>query len=452
LFCEISEIADNGREDLMATEWAGLIGFVVALALAMLRVPVAIAMAIVGIGGSLMLTDWTSASYVMASLPFEAVFPYGLSVVPLFIFMGVFASHSGLSGNLFRGITAFAGHRRGGLAASSVGASAVFGAICGSSLATCATMGRVALPEMRSRGYAKSLAGASIAAGGTLGVLIPPSILLVIYALMTEQSIGALFAGAMIPGILATLLYITSIHLQVRKKPDLAPVSDYVPWSERWGALLAMWDAIVLIVVVIGGIYAGLFSPTEAAAVGAAGSLIFAAIRGKLSWQVLRAGIRETAGMTGMIFLILIGAALFNFFIETSGLTQTLVDWITHRGFSPLAVLVSLLVFYVVLGCFMDSLSMILLTVVPAYSVIAGVGYDPVWFGVVLVSVVEIGLITPPIGMNLFIIQGVAPDMNITTLSRGILPFLAADFIRVIAMIAIPGMILWLPHLLGLGS
>ncbi|OSQ37381.1 TRAP transporter large permease [Thalassospira mesophila] len=436
----------------MATEWAGLIGFVVALGLALLRVPVAVAMALVGIGGTLMLMDWSSASYVMASLPFEAIFPYGLSVVPLFIFMGVFASHSGLSGNLFRGITAFAGHRRGGLAASSVGASAIFGAICGSSLATCATMGRVALPEMQSRGYAKSLAGASIAAGGTLGVLIPPSILLVIYALMTEQSIGALFAGAMIPGVLATVLYIISIRLQVMRKPELAPVSDYTPWSQRWGALLRMWDAIVLILLVIGGIYAGLFSPTEAAAVGAGGALLFAFIRKKLTWTVLRSGIRETAGMTGMIFLILIGASLFNFFIETSGLTQTLVNWITSQGFSPLAVLISLLVFYVVLGCFMDSLSMILLTVVPAYSVITGVGYDPVWFGVVLVSVVEIGLITPPIGMNLFIIQGVAPDMNIATLSRGILPFLAADFIRVVLMIAIPGLIMWLPQMLGLGG
>ena len=436
----------------MATEWAGLIGFVAALALALLRVPVAVAMAVVGIIGTLLLTDWMSASYVMASLPFEAIFPYGLSVVPLFIFMGVFASHSGLSSNLFRGITAFSGHRPGGLAASSIGASAVFGAICGSSLATCATMGRVALPEMRQRGYAKSLAGASIAAGGTLGVLIPPSILLVIYALMTEQSIGALFAGAMIPGLLATVLYIASIRIQVMRDPSLAPVSTYVPWSQRWGALLQMWDAVLLIALVIGGIYAGLFSPTEAAAVGAGAALLFAFMRKRLTWSVLRTGIRETAGMTGMIFRILVGAALFNFFIETSGLTQTLVDWITTQGYSPLVVLIALLVFYVVLGCFMDSLSMILLTVVPAYGVITGVGYDPIWFGVVLVSVVEIGLITPPIGMNLFIIQGVSPDMKITTLARGILPFLAADFVRVILMIAIPGLVLWLPHLLGFGA
>ena len=436
----------------METEWVGLIGFAAALALALLRVPVAVAMAIVGIVGTLLLSDWTSASYVMASLPFEAIFPYGLSVVPLFIFMGVFASHSGLSGDLFRGVAAFSGHRPGGLAASSVAASAVFGAICGSSLATCATMGRVALPEMRARGYAESLAGASIAAGGTLGVLIPPSILLVIYALMTGQSIGALFAGAMIPGLLATVLYIISIRLQVMRKPLLAPVGDCVPWSRRWGALLRMWDAIVLILLVIGGIYAGLFSPTEAAAVGAGGALLFAFLRKRLTWPILRSGMRETAGMTGMIFLILIGAALFNFFIETSGLTRTLVDWIGMRGFSPLAVLIALLVFYVVLGCFMDSLSMILLTVVPAYGVTTGVGYDPVWFGVVLVSVVEIGLITPPIGMNLFVVEGVSSDMTIAAISRGILPFLAADLVRVILMIALPGMVSWLPHFLGDGA
>ena len=435
----------------MTTEWAGLIGFAAALALILLRIPVAIAMAIVGICGVLSLTDWTSASYVMASLPFEAISPYGLSVVPLFIFMGVFASHSGLSANLFRAIAAFAGHRRGGLAASSVAASAVFGAICGSSLATCATMARVALPEMRDRGYAPDLAGAAIAAGGTLGVLIPPSILLVIYALMTEQSIGALFAGAMTPGLLAAALYIVSIRLRVTTRPDLAPVGDRVRWTARWNTLWRTWDAIILIVAVIGGIYTGLFSPTEAAAVGAAGSLIFAGVRGKLDWTALRAGIGETAGMTGMIFLILIGAALFNFFIETSGLTRTLVDWISHRGFSPLAVLVSLLIFYVVLGCFMDSLSMMLLTVVPAHGVITGVGYDPVWFGVVLVSVVEIGLITPPIGMNLFVIRGVSSDMTVAAISRGILPFLTADFIRVALVVAFPGLILWLPHLLGLG-
>ncbi len=435
----------------MATEWAGLIGFAVAMALALLRVPVAIAMAGVGVVGVLLLMDWSSATYVMAALPFEAISPYGLSIVPLFIFMGVFASYSGLSENMFNGIVAFLGHRRGGLASATVGACAVFGAISGSSLATSATMGRVALPEMQRHGYAGSLAGASVAAGGTLGVLIPPSILLIVYALLTEQSIGALFAAAMIPGLLAAGLYIVSIQIQVWRNPALGPPTPRHSWRERWLAFLQMWDALALILLVIGGIYAGLFSPTEAAAVGAGGSILLTAMRGRLKASILREGMLETASMTGMIFMILIGAALFNFFIETSGMTQALVNWITHSGFEPISVILILLAFYVVLGCFMDSLSMILLTVVPAYSVVTGLGYDPIWFGVLLVSVVEIGLITPPVGMNLFVIQGVAPNLSLASLSRGIVPFVLADFVRVALIVMFPVLTLWLPRILQLG-
>ncbi|MCX7565982.1 TRAP transporter large permease [Sulfitobacter sp. F26169L] len=435
----------------MAIEFAGLFGFIAALVLVLLRVPVSIAMIGVGIIGVLLLEDWSTANYVMASLPFEAIVPYGLSVVPLFIFMGVFASYSGLSENLFKGIVAFAGHRPGGLASATIGACAVFGAISGSSLATCATMGRVALPEMASRQYSDALAGAAVAAGGTLGVLIPPSILLVIYALMTEQSIGALFAGAMIPGILAAMLYIVAIRLQVWQKPELGPKTERIPWGERVPYVLQMWDAVALIVLVIGGIYAGLFSPTEAAAVGAGGAVLFTALRGRLTLDVLRKGMLETASMTGMIFLILIGAALFNFFIEASGMTQALVGWITTQGFAPLTVILILLLFYLVLGCFMDSLSMILLTVVPAFTVVTGLGYDPIWFGVLMVSVVEIGLITPPIGMNLFVIQGVSPTLTIGKVSRGILPFIAADALRVCLILFLPALVLWLPNWLGLG-
>lgn len=435
----------------MPIELTGLIGFLAALVLVLLRVPVALAMAGIGVIGVLLLEDLNTANYVMASLPFEAIVPYGLSVVPLFIFMGVFASYSGLSENLFKGIVAFAGHRPGGLASATIGACAVFGAISGSSLATCATMGRVALPEMASRNYSDGLAGGAVAAGGTLGVLIPPSILLVIYALMTEQSIGALFAGAMIPGIMAALLYILAIRLQVWRRPELGPKTDRIPWTKRTPYLLQMWDAVALIVMVIGGIYTGLFSPTEAAAVGAGGAVLFTALRGKLTLEVLRLGMLETASMTGMIFLILIGAALFNFFIEASGMTQALVDWITSQGFAPLSVILILLLFYLILGCFMDSLSMILLTVVPAFTVVTGLGYDPIWFGVLLVSVVEIGLITPPIGMNLFVIQGVSPTLTIGKVSRGILPFIAADAVRVMMILFLPALVLWLPSWLGLG-
>ena len=431
--------------------WIGLAGFGIALALAMCRVPVAIAMAVVGIVGSIVLGDWFSASYVMASLPFEAIFPYGLSVVPLFIFMGVFAGHSGLSNNLFRGLVAFVGHKPGGLASATIGACAVFGAISGSSLATCATMGKITLPEMEKLNYRPRFSGAVVAAGGTLGVLIPPSILLVIYALMTEESIGALFAGALLPGLIAAGLYIVTIRILAARNPGMAPPVGRVAWPGRIRALGGMWDALLLIVVVIGGIYTGVFSPTEAAAVGAGGALLITVFRGQLNARSLRLGMLETASMTGMIFMILIGATLFNFFLEQSRLTEALLDLITASNLPPGVVILALLVFYIVLGCFMDSLSIILLTVVPAHTLVSGLGYDPVWFGVLMVSVVEIGLITPPIGMNLFVIKAVSPQLSISDVSRGILPFVAADIVRVVLLVAVPGLVLWLPNWLGLG-
>lgn len=428
----------------------GPIGFAAVLVLIALRVPIALAMAIVGVIGSIALGGWAQASYILSNLPYEAVSADGIVIVPLFIFMGVFAASSGLSGNLYNGVQALIGHRRGGIAMATVGASAAFGAICGSSLATAATIGRVAMPEMRARNYADSLSSASVAAGGTLGVLIPPSIILILYALMTENSIGALFSAALLPGLVATALYMSAISVQVLRRPDLAPAGRRMTTAERLGALARVWDAALLIVLVIGGIYGKVFSPTEAAAVGAGGALVISAARGKLSLKVLKEGIAETAGMSGMIFLILIGASIFNYFIELSGLTSMLTGAITSAGLPPLGVLLLVVVFYLILGCFMDSLSMVLLTVVPMYQLITGVGYDPIWFGILLVCVAEIGLITPPIGMNLFVIQGVTPNLQLGTIVRGILPFIAADVVRILILIAFPGLTLFLPHLLGL--
>jgi len=428
----------------------GLLGFAAVLVLAALRVPVAVAMGIVGTVGSVALLDWHSAAYLMSSLPFQAVFPYSLSVVPLFIFMGVFATHSGLSRSLYNGVHALLGHRRGGIAMATVGACAVFGAICGSSLATCATIGKVALPEMRRRGYSPRFAGATVAAGGTLGVMIPPSIILVLYALLTEQSIGALFAAALVPGLIATLLYLAAIVVQVRLRPELGPADRRLPWRERARAFAGTWDALLLIGVVIGGIYSGIFSPTEAAAVGAGGALLITAAKGRLSREALLAGLAETAQLTGMVFLILIGAALFNLFIEATQLPSTLVTWVGESGLSVAAVIALIIVFYVVLGCFMDSLSMILLTVTPAFAIITQLGLDPVWFGVLLVTVAEIGLITPPIGMNLFVIQALSSDLRLTELSIGVVPFILADIIRVILLAAVPALSLWLPSVLGI--
>jgi len=432
----------------MSDPVVGLLGFVAALVLILLRVPVAIAMGVVGAAGFTLLNGWDGMLFVMGTGPFEAVFPYTLSVVPLFLMMGVFAAHAGLSTSLFQGVNAFMGHLRGGLAMASIGACAGFGAICGSSLATAATMCKVALPEMRRHGYADSLASASIAAGGTLGVLIPPSILLVIYALLTEQSIGQLFVAALIPGLLATALYMLAVAVQTRLKPALGPAAERHSWGERGRTMLDIWPVVLLFVLVIGGIYTGMFSPTEAAAVGAFGAVILAWARKQLTRQVFRDCLVETAEITGMIFLILIGAAIFNFFIEGTNLPRLLIGSVEAWGLPPMAVLILVLVFYIVLGCFMDALSMILLTVPFIFPLIASLGFDPIWFGILLVTVAELGLITPPVGMNLFVIQGVARDLKLETVVRGVIPFLLADIARVVILVAFPAITLWLPSLI----
>ncbi|MCR9220869.1 MAG: TRAP transporter large permease [Alphaproteobacteria bacterium] len=429
----------------MSDSLIGLAGFGLALLLVLLRVPVAVAMGVVGAAGFAYLNGWPALAFVMGSAPFEATNPYTLSVVPLFIAMGVFATHAGLSTSLFRAVHAFVGHFRGGLAMAAIGACAGFGAICGSSLATAATMGRVALPEMRRHGYADSLATASIAAGGTLGVLIPPSILLVIYALLTEQSIGALFLAAVFPGLLGTALYMAAVSARLRLDPTLADKAERLPWAARARIAAGVWPVLGLFVVVVGGIYVGLFSPTEAAAVGAVGAFLMALVRRALDRATFRACLLETAQLTAMIFLILIGAGLFNYFIETTGLPQFLVAQVEGVGLTPFGVILILMAFYIVLGCFMDALSMILLTVPFVFPLVTSLGIDPIWFGVLLVTVAELGLITPPVGMNLFVIMGVARDVSLGTVSRGVVPFLLADVVRLALLIAFPAIALWLP-------
>ncbi len=427
----------------------GLLGFFAALGLIALGLPVAIAMGAVGALGFWWMNGWGGVAYVLGSAPFEAIFPYSFSVIPLFVMMGVFASHAGLSRALFQAINAWIGHVRGGLAVTSVGASALFGAICGSSLATVATIGRVAMPEMARHGYSPSLASATVAAGGTLCVLIPPSVILVVYGLLTQSSIGQLFIAALIPGILGAVLYAVAVMVQVRLKPELAPPSPRHDWAERIRATLKIWPVAALFAVVIGGIYAGWFSPTEAAAVGAVGAFILALFSGGVNRATLKSSIAETAGLTGMIFFILIGAALFNFFLEGTGLPQYLIGLIEHAGLGPMAVLLLILAFYIVLGCFMDSMSMVLLTVPLLMPIAAQMGYDLIWFGIIVVTVAEIGLITPPIGMNLFVVQATQPGLKMGTVVRGILPFILADIVRLAMLVGIPALALWLPGQMG---
>ncbi|NDV87023.1 TRAP transporter large permease subunit [Aurantimonas aggregata] len=435
----------------MSATLLGFAGFVCALVMIAFGLPVAVAMGVVGTAGFWWLNGWSGAAFILGSSPFEAIFPYSLSVIPLFVMMGVFAARAGLSRSLFDMVTSFLGHVRGGLAVTAVGACAIFGAICGSSLATVATMGRVAIPEMRSRGYADSLSSASIAAGGTLGVLIPPSILLVIYGILTNTSIGQLFIGAIIPGIVGAVLYGLAIVVRVAITPDLAPQTPRMAWRHRLSTIRRVWGVVLLFSLVIGGIYLGWFSPTEAAAVGAVGAFALALLSGEMDRQALWSSVTETAALTGMIFFILIGASLFNYFLETTGVPAALIAAIKDTGLGPLAVLLLIIAFYVVLGCFMDSMSMILLTVPFLAPVAVEMGYDMVWFGIIVVTVAEIGLITPPIGMNLFVVQSTVPGITQRTVIAGILPFILADFVRLTVIVALPILTLWLPSRMFVG-
>lgn len=423
----------------------GLAGFGLALLLIAFGVPVAIAMSAIGVIGYWWLNGWAGIAYIMGSTPFESVFPYSFSVIPLFVMMGVFAARAGLSRSLFDMLNSFLGHVRGGLAVTTIGASALFGSICGSSLATVATIGRVAIPEMRRHGYSDSISAATVAAGGTLGVLIPPSILLVIYGLLTQSSIGKLFVGALIPGLLGTLLYVLAVLLQVRLSPSVAPKAVRVDWRQRFRLLGRIWPVALLFVVVIGGIYTGWFSPTEAAAVGAVGAFLLALLSAGMTRTGMKDTVAETAGLTGMIFLILIGAALFTAFIESTGLPQFLIQEIELMGLSPLMVMILILIFYLVLGCFMDSMSMILLTVPLIAPLVTQIGYDPIWFGIMVVTVAEVGLITPPIGMNLFVVQATVPGLKQSTVVKGIWPFVLMDVVRMLLLLAFPMLVLWMP-------
>lgn len=431
----------------MSTPVIGLLGFVFAMLLTFAGVPVSIAMAITGVAGFALINGTDGAIYVLSSAPFEAVFPYSLSVIPLFVAMGVFSSHAGLSASLFGAMNGLFGRFRGGLAMASVGACAIFGAICGSSLATAATMGRIAVPEMIRAGYKPSLAGASVAAAGTLGVLIPPSVLMVIYALLTENSIGQLFAAALFPGLLATFLYIAAVVIAVRVNPELAPAVNRGKDAPKAKLDKSVVAAISLFVIVIGGLYSGFFSATEAAAVGAFCAAILAVIMKTPMSGMIEASL-ETAKTAAMMFMILIGAALFNFFIEGTGLASVIGDWISQSGLSPTMIMILIIVFYLILGCFMDSLSMILLTIPIVYPIVINIGYDPIWFGIIIVSVAEIGLITPPIGMNLFVVQNVAPQVSQRDIIFGILPFVLADVLRVFLFLAFPAIVLFLPMMM----
>jgi tripartite ATP-independent transporter DctM subunit len=384
----------------------------------------------------------------MKNLAYGQFSSHSLSIVPLFLLMGQFATLGGMSQALFKAAEAFLGHRKGGVAMAAIGACAGFGAICGSSLATAATMGQVALPELKRAFYAGSLSSGALAAGGTLGILIPPSIVLVIYAILAEQNIAKLFAAAFIPGILAALGYMLVINIVVRINPKLAGSIEPMPWPERIQALGAVWPVLLIFVVVVGGIYTGLFTPTEGAAVGAVSTGVLAWLRGGLSRKRLQEAFESTAGGTAMVFMIVLGAAAYNTFLALSQLPQELAGWVGGQGFSPYMVLWAILVFYLIFGCVMDSLSMILLTIPIFFPMVSGLdfGLTPeetaIWFGILVLITVEVGLITPPVGMNLFVINSMAPDISIRDTYRGVWPFVASDLARVVLLVLFPAITL----------
>ena len=422
-----------------------LIGLAAMLVLLALGVPIGFTMGIVGLVGSAAMIGLEPSLSMLGQTAFETVVTDDLSVVPLFILMGYFATSSGLSEALFRAFNTWMGHLRGGLALATIGACGGFAAICGSSLATAATMTQVALPEMRRYGYDERLATGAIAAGGTIGILIPPSVILVLYGILTETPIGQLFAAGIIPGLLTVAGFMVTIAIITRINPELGPRGER---STAWEKLAALWSVgltLILFLLVIGGIYIGAFTPTEAAGIGAIGTFGLALLSGRMNPKVLLSGLVDTVKTTAMIFTILIGAIMLNKFLTLGGLAGALGDIVVGLNASKLLTMIVILLIYFVLGCALDALAMILLTIPIFFPIVLALGFDPIWFGVIVVMVVEMGLISPPIGMNVFVIKGMAPEIRLSQIYRGVIPFVIAQILLIAALLAIPQIATWLP-------
>jgi C4-dicarboxylate transporter DctM subunit len=428
----------------------GVVGLALMMLLAGLRVPIALAMAVVGMAGYAYMRDWNwTVAFAMAQTKlYETGRNYTLSVVPLFILMGNFVTRAGLSQELFRAAYAFVGHLRGGLAMATVWASAGFGGICGSSIATAATFAKVAYPSMKRFGYSDRLAAGVIAGGGTLGIMIPPSTIMVIYGVFTETNIGKLFAAGVVPGILGAILLCGAVQYMTWRDPASGPPGERSSWRVRLLALRDVWAVAVLFVFVMGGIYGGLFTATEGAGMGAFGALLFALWRRALSWRTLHAALLESARTTAMLFLILTGALMFAEFVNITTMPADLKTWVTRFEVSPILVVGAIAAVYVVLGTAMEELSMVLLTMPVFFPVVIHLGFDPVWFGIIIVCVVEIGLISPPVGMNMFVLKTLLPEVPTGTVFSGVLPFMWADVLRLALLIAFPILSLWLPGLM----
>ncbi|MBC9208539.1 TRAP transporter large permease [Roseomonas aerophila] len=430
-------------------------GFAAMLVLIALRAPIGIAMLLTGAAGYYHIVGLPPLLNYLKTTPWHLFANYTLSVIPLFILMGSLAERGGLARDLFTAANAVVGQRRGGLAMAVIGACTAFGAVCGSSVATTATMGRAALPELRRFGYDPGFATGAIAVGGTLGVLIPPSVILVVYGISTEQNIAKLFMAALVPGLMAVAFYLLAIAVTTRLRPRIAPVHPALPAAERRAALIGVLPVLLIAIVVIGGIYGGIFTPTESAAVGVIATLAVGVARRTLSLRDIGASIRASAETSAMIFVILLGAEVFNAFLALSQAPDMLAMWITEQGFPPYGVLAAMLLAYIALGAVMDELAMILLTLPVFFPVITALDFGmdstdtALWFGILVLIVVGIGLTAPPIGLNVFVVSSLTPDVPIARTYRGVLPFLATDLVRLVICVSFPGLSLWLVHLLS---
>jgi tripartite ATP-independent transporter DctM subunit len=434
----------------MSPEGIGFAGIALFLILIALKVPISFSMLITGFLGFGLIRSFPAAFSILPSEVYGTFSSYSLSVIPMFIWMGFIAFHSGIGSGLYRFAYKMIGHRKGGLAIATQAACALFGAICGSNTATAATMGTIAIPEMKKYGYDPSLSSASVAAGGALGVLIPPSVIFIVYGIATQQSVGKLFIAGIIPGLLLMVFYMLAIYVVVLRNPALGPAGPTFSWKERVQSLGdGLFEVILIFMVSLGGLFLGWFTPTEAGAVGTASMLLVTILRKHLTLEKLRKSLIDTVRTSSMIMLMVAGAMVFGRFIAVSRVPFLLADWAANLALPPFAVMGVILLIYLLLGCFIDALALVLLTIPIFYPVaVDTLGYDPIWFGVIIVMVVAMGVITPPVGMNVFIVKGVAGDIPTETIFRGIWPFLIALIACIALLIAFPGIVTFLPGLL----
>lgn len=426
-----------------------VIGCAAMMGLILLHVPIGISMALVGVVGFAQVAGWGPAISLLASEPASAMESLDLAVIPLFMLMGSLAAAGGLASDVYDMANALFGHRRGGLATTTVVASAGFGAICGSGVATTATFGRVAMPEMLTRGYDPSLASGAVAAGGTLGIIVPPSAMMILYSVLTEQSVLQLFTAAIIPALLAVLFYAVAVQVTVMRRPESAPRSDKLPLKDRLAAIGRAWGVILLAIVVLGGIYSGIFTVNEAAAIGVVIAFLFALLRRRLDRATFLRVMAEASGSTAMIYIMVFGATIFSYFISVTGGASFLVGVISEASVQPLMVIFGILLLYIFLGAFFDEVAAMVITLPFVIPVIQGLGYDLVWWGIINVVVIGIGMITPPIGINVMLLNVMYRDVRITTIYRGIVPFLVADLLRLTILVLFPALTLWLPGIMG---